>query len=111
MTNYLAVSKSLFGNGVSPLGKLIIAQIAEFERTTGKCFISNEILAKNFDVSVSTIVRELSKLESGGFIIKETKAVVGGGKERVMRVNKDKISSDESNCSFTEKQNESIKDK
>lgn len=87
---YLQVDKNLFNMGLTPVEILLIAQIAEFQRNTGDCFMSDKALADNFGVSESTIKRELKRLEELGFISRDTKNVKGG-RERHMTVNQDKI--------------------
>lgn len=128
--DFLAVNKDFFKLKLNPIEILILSQIAEFERNTGDCFISDETLAESFGVSKSTISREIKVLEGKGFIKRETKNIKGG-KERHMKVNftNIKLSIDgcekahqeeaqTSNCLLTNvnlpidnKQNDSIKEK
>ena len=99
MTNlFLSVNKDLFKLGLNPAQILIIAQIMEFEKNTGDCFISNERLAEQLGVSASTIKREMKKLEDDGFIIRETKNIQKG-RERHIRTNAARL-----NLSFVEEQ-------
>ena len=65
----------------------------EYTRNTGDCFISNETLAKNFGVSVSTIKRTLDKLEDKEYIMRDTKTIQKG-KERHMLANTARIDAD-----------------
>ncbi len=86
MTNvFLKVSKDLFSKGLNPTEILILAQVMEFQTNTGDCFISDQQLAQQFGVSESTISRELKKLESNGYIVRETKNTKSG-KERHIRL-------------------------
>ena len=88
--SFLQIDKDLFKLGLNPTEILVLAQILEYDRTTGNCFISNEALAKQFGVSESTINRTIKALETKELIIKTTKNVKGG-KERHMKPNKVKI--------------------
>ena len=91
MTNlFLKVDKDWFKLGLNPTEILIIAQIAEFQRNTGDCFISDKVLAEMLNVSEKTISRTLKGLEDNGFITRITKNIKGG-KERHMSVNFNKI--------------------
>lgn len=91
MTNtFLAVNKDLFNLKLNPTEILVLAQIMEFQRNTNDCFISNKKLAEQFGVSESTIKRALDKLETLGFIVRDT-TPSQKGKERHMKVNLNKI--------------------
>lgn len=92
MTNiFLQVNKDYFQLGLNPTGILLLAQIAEYNRTTGDFFMSDKVLAEQFGVSESTVKRELKKLEEEfGFITRETKNV-RGGRERHIKININKI--------------------
>lgn len=109
---FLAIDKNLFKLGLNPTEILIIAQIAEYQRNTGDCFISNETLATQFGVSVSTIKRELDKLEKEGYIVRNTKNKQVG-KERHLTVNFARLKMNlpqGSNCTLRKEQNEPVKD-
>ncbi len=121
---FLKVNKDLFSYGLNPTEILILAQIIEFETNTGDCFISDRQLADNFGVSESTISRELKKLESNGFIVRETRNT-RNGKERHLRIANSNLTvgnnntnsarvnllvAQESNCLLPNMQNELIKD-
>ena len=87
MTNkFLSVNKDFFNLGLNPIEIFILAQIAEFQKNTNDCFISNDKLAEIFGVSTSTVKRAIEKLEKQNFIIRNTKNIKGG-KERHMSVN------------------------
>lgn len=91
MTNYfLEVNKDFFNLGLNPTEILVLAQIAEYNRTTKNCFISDKTLAQQFGVSDRTISRAIGKLEQEGFIKRETKNVKGG-KERHLFIQLDQI--------------------
>jgi hypothetical protein len=62
----------------------------EYQRTTGKCFISDATLAEQFGTSVRTIQRRMDDLSDKGILIRDTKSG-GKGKERTMSVNIKKI--------------------
>lgn len=79
--NFLAVDKRLFKTNLSLLEILVYSQINEFSRTTGDCFISDETLGNQFNVSDRTIQRILKSLEEQGYIKRDTKNIKGG-KER-----------------------------
>ncbi len=92
MTNtFLGVNKDLFKLELDPLGILIMAQVMEFQRTTGDCFITDETLAENFGSSVSTVNRKINDLTKKGFLIKtvETKKGVGSGGGRIRHLKVD----------------------
>lgn len=75
---FLQVNKGLFKKGLTPIEILVYAQVAEFIRTTGECFISDAVMAENFGVSAKTINNAVSSLVEKGFLIKETENVKGG---------------------------------
>lgn len=122
--NFLQVDKSLFGSGLSPIEMLVLSQIAEFNRTTGDCFMSNAAMAKNFGVSEKTIARTMDALESKGHIVRSTKNTQKG-KERHITLAKDNLSlgnetsksakdkmtlPERTNCPLPKGQNDTIKD-
>lgn len=91
MTNYfLEVNKDFFNLGLNPTEILVLAQIAEYNRTTKNCFISDKTLAQQFGISDRTISRAIGKLEQEGFIKRETKNIKGG-KERHLFIQLDQI--------------------
>ena len=94
---FLKVNKDLFKLGLNPVEILILAQVMEFDTTTGNCFISDSALAESFGVSESTITRALKSIESKGFITRITKNIKGG-KERHITVNIDKIEKELYKC-------------
>lgn len=86
MTNiFMKVNKDLFKLGLNPAEILILAQVIEFDTNTGNCFITDKQLAEQFGISESTVSREIKKLETMGFIKRDTKNVKGG-KERIIKV-------------------------
>lgn len=99
--NFLAVDKNYFTLGLKGNQILILAQIAEFNRTTGDCFMSDQAFAKMLGCSESTISRDLKELENRKLITRETKNV-RGGKERHLRltsINLTVVNEDESSTS------------
>lgn len=89
--DFLAINKDWLAIGMNPVELLIISQVAEFNRNTGDCFISDDAMAELFGVSRSTITRAITRLVNElGFITRETKNT-RGGKERHMKVNYKKI--------------------
>lgn len=89
--DFLAINKDWFAIGMNPVEILIVSQVAEFNRNTGDCFISDDAMAEMFGVSRSTIARAVNRLANElGYIVKETKNT-RGGKERHMKVNYVKI--------------------
>lgn len=118
---FLQVDKSLFGSGLTPIEILVLSQIAEFNRTTGDCFMSNAAMAKSFGVSEKTIARTMDSLESKGLIVRNTKNVQKG-KERHITLAKDNLSlgnesakdkmslPERTNCPLPKGQNDTIKD-
>lgn len=86
MTNlYLQVNKDLFKLGMNPTEIIILAQVIEYNRTTGDCFMSDKQFAAMLAVSDKTVSRALKELEDRGFITRETKNIKGG-KERHIKV-------------------------
>lgn len=105
MTNkFLQVSKDYFKLGLNPTEILVLSQVAEYNRTTGDCFISDNTMAEMFGVSAKTISRALAVLEDKKLIKRETKNVKGG-KERHIYLTTDKMTVDSSiqptNCPLT----------
>ena len=91
MTNvFLKVNKDLFKLGLNPTEVLILAQIIEFNATTGSFFMSDKALAEMLNVSESTITRTMRNLDSKGYITRDTRNVKGG-KTRTIVVNIAKI--------------------
>lgn len=88
--SFLMVDKDLFKLGLNPTELLVYSQIAEFNRTTGDCFISDKAMADKFGVSDKTISRALTALESRG-LIKRTTKNVQKGKERHITVDLAKL--------------------
>ena len=112
MTNlFLKVNKDLFKLGLNPTQIFIVAQVMEYNNNTGDCFISDKTLAEMLNVSVSTISREMKKIEELGFISRSTKNIKGG-KERHITINIEAIENalTISKMPIDNKQNESIKD-
>lgn len=91
MTNlFLKVNKDFFSLGLNPTEILVLAQVMEFNTTTGDFFMSDKALAEMFGVSDKTISRAMKVLEDKGFISRSTKNIKGG-KERHIAVNVNKI--------------------
>lgn len=91
MTNlFLKVNKDLFKLGLNPTEVLLLAQIIEFNTTTGSFFMSDKALAEMLNVSDKTVSRALAAIESKGFITRETKNIKGG-KSRTIVANMAKI--------------------
>lgn len=84
---FLQVDKSILNKGLSPIEILILAQVMEFHRTTGDCFISDDRLASQFGVSDRTISRALDSLENQKYIIRDTKNVKGGRTRHILLAN------------------------
>ena len=79
MTNvFLKVNKDLFKLGLNPTEVLLLAQIIEFNTTTGSFFMSDKALAEMLSISESTVSRAVRNLESQGFIKRETKNTQSG---------------------------------
>lgn len=91
MTNiFLKVNKDLFKLGLNPTEILLMAQVMEYQVNTGDFFMSDELLAGEFGVSVSTISRAIKALKEKHLLIVETK-YVRGGRERHIQINTKKI--------------------
>ena len=91
MTNvFLKVNKDLFKLGLNPTEVLLLAQIIEFNTTTGSFFMSDKALAELLNISDKTVSRALASVEEKGFITRETKNIKGG-KSRTIVANMDKI--------------------
>ena len=82
---FLAVNKRYLKYGLKSVDILIIAQVEEFTRSTGKCFISNRQFSDMFGESESTIKRSLDKLEEMGILKRETYFAEGNGKSNKKR--------------------------
>lgn len=80
---FLQIDNGLFKMGLNPTEILILAKIMEYNRTTGKFFMSNKALGEMFGISESTISRTLDSLESKGFITRHTENVKGGKKREI----------------------------
>lgn len=132
MSNYfLRVDKDWLGIGFSPIELLIVSQVLEFQTKDNECFISDETMATNFGVSSSTIARAVKGLETKGFLNRDTKNT-NKGRLRYLTINIDKLNAlrnsqndscenkevrnsqfDNSanvNLTFSNRQNDSIKD-
>ena len=90
MSNFLQVNKDFFRLGLNPTEILVLSQVAEYERTTQDCFMSDKYFAELFGVSDKTISRALKVLEEKDFIKRETKNIQKG-KERHIHIQLDKI--------------------
>ena len=122
---FLKVDKDLFNLGLNPTEILIYAQVAEFNRTTGDCFMSDKAFAEMLGVSDKTVSRALKALEDKSLITRETKNIKGG-KTRHIHINNrqnvpceteitktttDKMSLvQQTNCPLYNGQNDLIKD-
>lgn len=81
MKSFLMVDKTLLSNEeLNATDIIIIAQVQEYIRTTGKCFVSNDTFAKMCGCSESTIKRAIDKLVKGGYLSRETIATKEGRK-------------------------------
>lgn len=89
---FLRVDKDLFNKGLSPIEILIIAQIAEFEKNSGDCYMSDKVFSEQFGVSEKTVSRTLASLEERHIIIKSTKNVKGGKERRLKLYTTDNLS-------------------
>lgn len=105
--DFLAINKEWLGIGLNPLELLIVSQVAEFNRNTGDCFISDDKLAESFGVSSATVKRAISNLDKAGIIIRITNNV-RGGKERHMKVNHKRIQEIIENLKKEEEESTSI---
>lgn len=84
-TNFLQVDKDSFGQGLTSVEILILAQVEEFERNGQLCYITNEQFSIMFGESLSKVKRSLDHLEELGLIHRETFSKRDGGKGK-MRV-------------------------
>ena len=128
---FLRVDKDWLGIGFSPIELLIVSQILEYQTKDNQCFISDETMATNFGVSSSTIARAVKGLETKGLLNRDTKNT-NKGRLRYLTINIDKLNAlhnsqndscenkevrnsqfDNSanvNLTFSNRQNDSIKD-
>ena len=118
---FLQIDKSLFKLGLNPTEILVLAQIMEYNRTTGDFFMSDDAMSKQFGVSSKTISRALTVLEDKKLIVRETKNIQKG-KERHIKLTRDNLTVDsstrdkmsvpqETNCPLPKGQNDLIKEK
>lgn len=100
---FLAIDKRLLGKGLNPTELLVYSQIAEYNRTTGDCFISDKTMAEMFGVSDKTISRALTALEDKKLIRRETKNVRGGKERHIFTTDKMTVDSSlqPTNCPLT----------
>lgn len=85
MTNtHLQINKDLFNLGLNPTEIIILAQVMEWNRTTGDCFESDKSFAGKLSVSERTISRAMTELENRGFITRHTKNVKGGRERHII---------------------------
>lgn len=84
---FLKVSKNKYFNNkdLSPTKILILSQIEEFERNGKTCYITDETLADNFNVSISTINRAIADLSEKKYIIKIDNSKNENGKIKTTR--------------------------
>lgn len=81
MKSFLMIDKTLLSNEeLNATDIIIIAQVQEYIRTTGKCFVSNDTFAKMCGCSESTIKRAIDKLVKSGYLSRETIATKEGRK-------------------------------
>ena len=121
MPNFLKVDKEYFKLGLKPIELLIYSQIAEYDRSTGNFFMSDEGLAEIFNVSKSTVSRALDVLENKKLIERKTKNTNKGKERHIVLCNSQNDSCEtanvkmtlaqESKCTLRNKQNDFIKDK
>lgn len=86
MSTFLRVDKDLFKLGLSPIEILLLAQVMEFQRTTGDFFMSDKVLAEMLCVSEKTVSRAWTALEARGFIVRKTVNVRGGRERHISAV-------------------------
>ena len=78
--NYLQVNKEWLSNTeFSLLEKLIVAQINEYERETGLCYMTDKQFAVAFGVSTQQVTRAMKKLADNNIIQRNTKTVSNNG--------------------------------
>lgn len=65
---FLQLDKDLFLLNLNPTEMIILAQVMEYTRTTGICYMTNEQFAAMLTVSASTVSRALNKLAADGYI-------------------------------------------
>ena len=87
---FLSVDKDLFKLDLSPAEVLIISQIREFEKTTGKCFVGNAMLAQMLNIQERQVQRIVKGLCDRGII---NRSVVNEGQRKIryMTVNEDRL--------------------
>lgn len=115
---FLKVSKNKYFNNkdLSPTKILILSQIEEFERNGKTCYITDDTLANNFNVSIPTISRAIADLEEKKYIIKTTKNKNENGNVKTTRqlsINQEKFSCQNDNTKNDENasyQNDNIND-
>lgn len=84
MTNlYLQVNKDFFKLGLNPTEMIILAQVMEYGRTTGICYMTNAQFAEMLSISERTVSRTINDLLAAGFIDVKNP----GSKKRVLEFN------------------------
>lgn len=97
---FLQVNKEWLSNTeFSLLEKLIVAQINEYERGTGLCYMSDKKFADAFGVSTQQVTRAMKKLADNNIIQRNTKTVSNNGKASKYRTLKAIVKND---CSSSE---------
>ena len=93
--NFLKVNKEWLSNTeFSLLEKLIVAQINEYERETGLCYMTDKQFADAFGVSTQQVTRAMKKLADNNIIQRNTKTVSNNGQASKYRTLKAIVKSD-----------------
>jgi DNA-binding Lrp family transcriptional regulator len=93
--NFLKVNKEWLSNTeFSLLEKLIVAQINEYERETGLCYMTDKQFAVAFGVSTQQVTRAMKKLADNNIIQRNTKTVSNNGQASKYRTLKAIVKSD-----------------
>lgn len=76
--NFIKVNTEFFNTGLGPLEILMLSVFESYTRDNKQCYLTNEQLAKMFNVSKTYIKSTLDTLEAKNYILRDTKFVRDG---------------------------------
>jgi DNA-binding MarR family transcriptional regulator len=72
MSNYIKVNTEFFNTNLGPLEILMLSVFESYARDNKQCYLTNDQLAKMFNVSEKTIRNALDTLEAKNYIKRNT---------------------------------------